>query len=75
MGREIVMVGVCTLAVIAIAWLMDHPNKHLATVIALIACGVMVLVAYLKNSTRVDRRPRRLIVKEKRTENKTDSGV
>lgn len=65
MGREIIMVGICTLAVIGLTWVVDHPDKEKGTLIALGAFAVMVLVAYLKNRNRVDRRPSRLIAKEK----------
>jgi hypothetical protein len=66
MGREIIMVGICTLAVIGLAWLMDHPQKELGSLIALGAFGVMVLVAYLKSRDQRSRRPGRLIVTNKR---------
>jgi len=65
MGREIVMVGICTLAVIVLAWTMDHPKKELGSLLALGAFGVMVLVAYLKSKNQISRSPRRLIVREK----------
>jgi len=68
MGREIIMVGVCTLAVIGLAWLMDHPKKELGALIALGAFGVMVLVAYLKSKNQVPRKSGRLIVKNRRRE-------
>jgi len=74
MGREIIMVGICTLAVIVLTWMVDHPDKEKGTLIALGAFAVMVLVAYLKNRNRVDRRPSRLIVKEK-SERLVDTGV
>ena len=67
MGREIIMVGVCTLAVIGLAWFMDHPKKELGSLIALGAFGVMVLVAYLKSKNQVPRKSGRLIVKNKRS--------
>lgn len=69
MSREIIMVGICTLAVIALAWLMDHPKKELGALIAVCAFGVMVLVAYLKSRDQRKRMPSRLIVRDK--ENKT----
>lgn len=66
MGREIIMVGICTLAVIGLAWLMDHPKKELGSLIALGAFGVMVLVAYLKSKDQTRRQSSRLIVKKHR---------
>ena len=65
MGREIIMVGICTLAVIFLAWFMDHPKKELGSLLALGAFGVMVLVAYLKSKNHIPRSPRRLIVKDR----------
>lgn len=73
MGREIIMAGICTLAVIGLAWLMDHPEKELGSLLALGAFGVMVLVAYLKSKDQRSRRPGRLIVKDRQRKREKDS--
>ncbi|MGA1199048.1 MAG: hypothetical protein ACO36I_21350 [Candidatus Latescibacterota bacterium] len=75
MGREIIMVGICTLAVIGLAWLMDHPKKELGSLIALGAFGVMVLVAYLKSKDQVRRHSSRLIVNKHRADQGDDTSA
>jgi hypothetical protein len=63
-NRELVIACSCLVATIAIAWLLDHPNKVTGTVILLIAFGVFVAVALLRNQ-RKSPNPRRMIRKDK----------
>jgi hypothetical protein len=44
-NREIVIAAICVLATLAIAWLVDHPDKVTGTAILLVAFGIVVAVA------------------------------
>jgi hypothetical protein len=44
-NREIVMAVVCAAITVAIAWLVDHPDKVAGTLILLVALGILVAVA------------------------------
>lgn len=74
MGREIVMVGICTLMVIGLAWGIDHPKKDVATWIALGAFVGMVLMAYVKSRNIVPRKSGRLIVRDRRRDGSQGTG-
>jgi hypothetical protein len=63
-NREIVIAAICVLATLAIAWLVDHPDKLTGTAILLVAFGIVVAVA--RNRTPVRSRSAAALTRKKR---------
>ena len=48
MNREIVMAAICTVATIAVAWIIDHPSKVGGTIMTLVVFAIIVGGVWLR---------------------------
>ncbi|MDP6037426.1 MAG: hypothetical protein QGG64_02655 [Candidatus Latescibacteria bacterium] len=67
MVREMVMAAICVGAVIALAWLMDHPQKVFGSLLVLGVFVVIVAVAYVKKQNEGPRYQRKRLEDRKKS--------